>query len=373
VVYAYNGGVQWSPIRDLRIRGNYARAVRAPIVSETGFPLVPNFNNGTVDPCDTNAISAGSTTRQANCIASVGLANLPNLQPRAYALPIVSGSNPNLNAETSDSYTLGAVFQPRFIPGLALSVDYYKITVNDIISAVPAQTILNNCVDFPTLNNVFCNAFTRFQGPGIGPNGELPGAILGNSLIVAPLNFARREAEGIDFQLQYRTRLGRDVRLATNLIYVHVLKRSNFEDPTNPNFENRLLSELGSPQDEFRFDLDLGYREFTFGYRLRFIGQMFTGAYETFRPGVNGLPAANIDAIAPEEYPVVTYSDIRFEWNITGSPVDAGSTDAGLRFYFGVDNVLDQLPPLGSTATGVGSAIYDFRGRSFYAGFRARF
>jgi outer membrane receptor protein involved in Fe transport len=41
--------------------------------------------------------------------------------------------------------------------------------------------------------------------------------------------------------------------------------------------------------------------------------------------------------------------------------------------FFGVDNVLDKHPPLGSTATGSGSAIYDFRGRNFYAGFRAGF
>ncbi len=372
VVYAYNGGVQWSPIRDLRIRGNYARAVRAPNVSETGFPLVPNFANGIVDPCNVVAINGGSATRRANCEASVGIANLPNLPNVAASLPIVSGSNPNLSAETSDSYTLGAVLQPRFIPGLALSVDYYNITVNDIISAVGAQTILNNCVDFPTINNVFCSAFTRNPGPGVGPNGEQPGQVLANSLVVAPLNFAKREAQGIDVNLQYRTRLSEDVRLGLNLIYVHTLKRSNFEDPTNPNFENRLLGESGNPEDEFRLDVDLGYRNFTFGYRFRFIGEQYFGAYESYQGGINGLPASNIDATAPQKYPVITYSDIRFEWNV-GSETGARDSDRGLRFYFGVDNVLNQLPPLGTTGTGVGTAIYDYEGRSFYAGARVRF
>lgn len=368
-VYAYNGGVQWSPVEDIRFRGNYARAVRAPNVSETGFPLVPNFSTVT-DPCNVVAINGGSATRRANCTAAVGAGNLANLTSVTYSLPIVSGSNPNLSAETSDSYTLGVVIQPRFIPGLALSVDYYNITVNDIISSVGAQTILNNCVDFPTLSNVFCTAFTRFAGPGLGPNGEQPGAVLGNSLIVAPLNFAKREAEGIDVNLQYRTRISEDVRLSTNLIYVHTLTRSNFEDPTNPNFENRILSEIGDPEDEFRLDVDLGYRNFTLGYRLRFIGHMFTSTYENFNDGINGLPAANLDAIGPQRYPIVTYSDLRFEWNV-GS--DTGEGGNGFRFYVGVDNVFNELPPLGTTATGVGTAIYDFRGRSFYAGARARF
>jgi outer membrane receptor protein involved in Fe transport len=371
-VWAYNGGVQWSPFDSLRLRGNYARAVRAPNVSETGFPLVPNFANGITDPCNVVAINSGSATRRANCTAAIGTANLANLPSVAYSLPIVSGSNPNLQAETSDSYTLGGVFQPRFIPGLALTVDYYDITVNGIISSVAAQTILNNCYDFPTLNNVFCAAFQRNAGTTAGPNGELPGAILGNSLIVAPLNFAKRKARGLDFNLQYRTRLGQDVRFSSNLIYVHVLQRSNFEDPTNANFENRILSEVGDPQDEFRFDMDLGYKNFTFGYRFRFIGEQFTGAYETFRDGVNGLPASNIDAISAQEYPVVTYSDIRLEWNV-GSETGEGDRTKGLRLTLGVDNIFNQLPPLGSTATGSGTAIYDFRGRSFYVAARARF
>ncbi|HEU0042962.1 TonB-dependent receptor domain-containing protein [Sphingomonas sp.] len=373
-VYAYNAGAQWSPIRDLRIRGNYARAVRAPNVSETGFPLVPNFANNITDPCDTTRINGGSATRRANCVATVGQANLVNLPDRAYSLAIVSGSNPNLAEETSDSYTLGAVLQPRFVPGLALTVDYYNIRVNGIISTVTVQGILNNCVDLPTTTNVFCSAFTRFQGAGSGPNGELPGAVLGNSLINAPLNFAKREREGIDVNLQYRTNFGENLRFSTNLIYVHNLRNSNFEDPTNPSFENRILSESGFPQDEARLDIDLGFKEFTFGYRLRFIGEQFTSTYENFRGGVNGLPAANVDAIQPQEYPVITYSDIRFEWNAGGdSQTGAGDRSKGLRFYFGVDNVLNQLPPLGSTATGVGTAIYDFRGRSYYAGARVRF
>lgn len=370
-VYAYNGGVQWSPIRDIRFRANYARAVRAPNVSETGFPLVPNFRTVT-DPCNVVAINGGSATRRANCTASVGAGNLGNLPSVTYSLPMISGSNPNLDAETSDSYTLGAVIQPRFIPGFALSVDYYNITVNGIISSVTAQTILNNCVDFPTLNNVFCSAFSRFQGPGIGPNGEQAGAVLGNTLVEAPLNFAKREAQGIDVNVQYRTRLGENMRLSTNLIYVHTLKRSNFEDPTNPNFENRILSEVGDPKDEFRLDVDLGYKNFTLGYRFRFIGRQFTSTYENFRDGINGLPAANIDAIDPQQYPIITYSDLRLEWNV-GSDTGEGDGSKGLRFYVGVDNVFNQLAPLGSTATGVGTAIYDFRGRSFYAGARARF
>lgn len=372
-VWAYNAGAEWAPIRDIRFRGNYSRAVRAPNVSETGFPLVPNFAPGFQDPCNVN-LRNNNATRTANCTTDVG-ANLVNLGAITFSLPIVSGSNPNLIEETSDSWTFGAVIQPRFIPGLALSVDYYNIKVNDIIASVGAQGIVNNCYDLPR-PNPFCGQFTRWPGPGIGPNGEQPGAILGNSLINAPLNFAALEREGIDFNVAYRTNLSADVRLNANLIYTHNLKISNFLNASNPDFENRILSEVGDPANEFRFDLDIGYREFTLGYRLRYIGPMYIGAWEnhneinTGQVGATPPGGANADAFEPIKYPAMTYSDLRFEWNI---PRGSSGITEDLRFYFGVDNVFDRLPPLGTTATGVGTAIFDFRGRSFYAGFRARF
>ena len=373
-VWAYNAGGDWSPVSDLRLRGNYSRAVRAPNVSETAFPLVPNFAPGFTDPCSPSQINAGGPNRLANCQADLG-ALLGNLTNVTFSLPIVSGSNPNLIEETSDSWTFGGVAQPRFIPGLTISVDYYNITVNDIIATVGAQGIVNACYAQSSLNNVFCQQFERWRGPGPGPLAETPGSILGNSLINAPLNFARREREGIDTQISYRTRLGETTSMSANLIYTHNLKVSNFQNALDPTFEDRVLGELGDPEDEFRFDADLRHGPFTLGYRMRYIGSMWTSTYEAFN-ALNGLPPGNSDAVSVRKYPAVTYHDLRFQWDLTGgdnllSDVFPGETN--LRFNFGVDNVFDKIAPFGLTSTGAGSAIYNFRGRTFYAGFRARF
>lgn len=363
-VYSYNAGIDYAPVEDIRFRANYSRAVRAPNVSETGFPLVPNFFNGFVDPCNVVAIQ-GNPVRQANCTADIGAALLPNLQNIAQSLPIVSGSNPNLAVETSDSYTYGVVLQPRFIPGLNISVDYYDITVDGIIATVSPQTIVNQCYDSATLNNIFCGQFTRFRGPGTGPLGEVPGQVLGNSLINAPLNFANRVRRGIDVNASYRTDLG-PVAFNTNLIYTHALENSNFQDPTNPNFETRLLGQLGDPKDEFRWDFDFGVGAVTFGYRLRYIGPQFYNGYGTLF-SINGLPATDVDAFPSTKFDSVMYHDLRIDFDVDNS---AG----GIKFYAGVDNVLDKGVPRGATtATGAGSAIYSFRGRNFYAGARARF
>jgi len=368
-VYAYNAGLEWQPVRDLRFRANYGRSVRAPNYTETSTPLSQNFSPGFADPCRPNQVAAGTQFRAANCAADLGalqdnLANLAN-----YSLEFLSGSNPNLNEETSDSYTIGAILQPRFIPGFSLSVDYYDITVNDVIAAVGAAAIVSSCYDQPTLNNPFCSQFERYRGTGVGPNGEIPGQILQGNLIAAPLNYARLVRRGLDFEAAYRRNIAEDMLLNLRLIYSHQLQNSNYTSSTDPNFENRIMSELGDPQDEFRFDASLTFGQFTLGYQLSYIGPQVTSTYEAFFPLQDRLPQ-NSDAFDTIEYPSVYYHDLRFEWRVNGDDDDLVND---FSFYVGVDNLTDVKPPLDLTGIGAGSGIYNIRGRNYYAGFRARF
>jgi outer membrane receptor protein involved in Fe transport len=372
---AYNAGLEWSPIRDLRFRANYGRAVRAPNVTETSFPAVSNFANGFLDPCGANQIG-NNATRSANCQQQLTAAQRANINPAAYNLQIISGSNANLQEETADSYTIGGVFTPRFLPGFSLTVDYYDITVNDVIVSLTAQNIINSCYDSPNLSSPLCSAFQRNLGTTNGPAGELPGVILLNSTIQGPQNFASRARRGIDFEAAYRTNIADDLRLSTRFLYTHVLQSSNFENPTLPNFENRLLSEIGDPQDEFRWDIDLSLGPVTLGYQMRYIGPQLTTTYENLFELPSACSAAvppvcpplNADVVEIFEYPAVTYHDLRADFRVGR---DSGGRE--LTFYVGVDNLLNQEPPLGTTGTGAGTAIFNIRGRNYYAGFRARF
>ena len=47
--------------------------------------------------------------------------------------------------------------------------------MNDIITAIAAQTIVDSCYDSPSLDNIFCQQFQRNRGPGLGPFGEVAG------------------------------------------------------------------------------------------------------------------------------------------------------------------------------------------------------
>ncbi|WP_033074810.1 TonB-dependent receptor domain-containing protein [Sphingopyxis sp. MWB1] len=372
-VWTYNAGATWAPIPDLRLRANYGKAVRAPNVSETGFPAVPNFAPGFQDPCNSNNIG-NNPNRQANCLADLGSALLAGLPTSTYSLPIVSGSNTELISETSKSLTVGAILAPRFIPGLSLSVDYYDIKVDDVIVSLTAQAIANGCYDQPTLNNPLCGNFSRWRGPGTGPLGEQPGQILANSLLSSPLNFAKRVRRGIDVNFGYRTALSDAVKLDTTVIFVHGLQNSNFENPSLPDFENRILSELGDPKNEFRWDVDLEVGNVTFGYGMHYIGPMFVNAYEDFNElpsacTTNGCPPVNSDYSDIRTYPSVIYHDVRLQWNLK----NLAGFGRDFQLTLGVDNILDKQPPLGSTGTAGAAAIYSIRGRNLYAGFRARF
>ncbi len=358
-VWSYNAGVEWAPVRDLRLRANYSRAVRAPNLVELYSPLGQNYAQiGTNDPCALRNIGAGSATREANCRAD----GVPTDYDHVYqqSLPYLSGGNANLSAEKSDSYTIGGVFEPRFLPGFSLTVDYYDITVNDVISTPTTQNILDACYDAADLNNQFCALFNR-AGPGGGPQGEVEGQILNNSLAVVPLNYAKLKVRGIDFELGYRADLGFG-QFSGRAIYTHAIKNDQYLDPTRPDYADRILGELGDPMDAFNVDMSLQTGGVTFGYSLRYIGKMVIHNWEDWF-SVQGRDPENADYADRTWYPEVFYHDARIAIDATEK----------FNFYLGVDNLLDTAPPLGLTGIGGGSGIYNNRGRFFYAGFVAKF
>ncbi len=379
-VWAWNGGGDWSPVPGLRLRANYSRSVRAPNLTEAGQPAIAAFAPGFTDPCTTARIGTGTQFRGTNCTTQLGalIGNIASLG--SYSLPIINGSKPDLQAETSNSLTLGAVIQPRAVPGLTLTLDYYSITVDSVIVTLTAQAIANSCYDQPTLDNPFCGLFQRFRGPGTGPFGEVAGQILGNSLISAPLNYARRVRRGLDIQLDYKAELGDDYMLSSHLTYSHGFTNSNFENPVLPDFENRILGELGDPVDEFRLAFDVRKGPFTLGYELHYVGSMWVNAFEDVNP-LQGRPPQDADVSEIPRFPAVFYHNIGFEWDMERSGIGSG-----LLFYAGVDNLFNTVPPLGTSGSGAGGgtndrpgsqsstgAIYSVRGRQVFAGVRAKF
>ncbi|MBA3676213.1 MAG: TonB-dependent receptor [Sphingosinicella sp.] len=359
--YAYNVGAILAPVRDLRFRANLSRAVRAPSLADAFTPLGQNFAPGFTDPCDNDQIGAGSANRAANCAA----AGVPAGFDYNYtaSLGFLSGGNEDLKPETSDSITIGGVLQPRFLPGFALSVDYYSITVDDVITSPSAQALVNACYDLANINNQFCTQFQR-AGVGGGPRGEIRGRILENSLQLTPLNYAKLKVRGIDVDASYRRAINGVGQFNTRFVYTRALQNDQFLDPTDPTLADQNLLELGDPKDAFNWSTELKSGPFTIGYEMRYLGKMLlnTAEYEFFFEKQGRAPT-NSDWAERPFYPSVFYHDIRL------------GVDVNKRFnmYFGVDDVTNRKPPFGQSGIGGGSGIYRNIGRFFYAGAVAKF
>lgn len=382
-VYAYNAGAIWSPVRGLRVRGNYGRSVRAPNQQELFSPFSQNFAPGFADPCSSVNIGTGSSNRPANCAAAGrpgGTDATPNPSRPGVPAPnpagpfdfrydssleTRAGGNPTLNEEASNSWTLGFVATPSFIPGLSVTADYYNIEVKNVITSVAPQTVANQCYDLPA-GNPFCDLFRRVPAGQTGPNGEQPFRIIEADLIEGPVNFARLVAKGIDVEVAYRRQIEGIGRFDTRLTYTRVLDRSNYFDPTNPDFQNVIVGrkggELGDPRDSFNWNASVERGQLTLGYQLRYLSPMYLNTYEDFN-SVQGRPPQNLDYADRQKYPRRFYHDLRLG-------LDASKD---FNFYLGVDNVTNTKPPLGLTGIGGGSAIYDARGRFFYTGIVAKF
>ena len=377
-IWSYNAGGVWSPVRGVRARVNYGRAVRAPTQSDLFGAQAQTFLNGLVDPCGQQNIRA-NPERVRNCAA----AGVPTTQVfngvtepftnrPASGISGVSGGNPGLFAEQSDSWTAGVVLAPAFLPGFTMSVDWYQIKLRDAINTVAAQTVINQCYDDPGgIDNQFCRAIFRnpngtFRGQqNVVHNGDtvnFPTTGDGVSFIQGPFNYARQETSGVDIDMNYTTRIGEHWRLNARAIVSWLTQRNVFTSITEPNRLTRERSTLGNPEWNGQFNLTLGYKEFDLLYSFRYLDRQTINNWRT-QNVEQGRPPENLDATPLVFYPSVTYSDIRFSWNIK----------KGHSVFLGVDNVFDQLPPLDLLGDGPGSGIYPNMGRFFYAGVGAKF
>ena len=146
----------FAPIRDVRFRGGYNRAVRAPNVQELFAPQRVALD-GSTDPCAGFVISAADV----GCLAqglSIGQVVAPN--PAAQYNGLIGG-DPDVTPEVADTWTVGVVFQPTFLPRFALTLDWFDISIDNAISTIGADTIVGICTD--SADPFFCGLVNRDQ------------------------------------------------------------------------------------------------------------------------------------------------------------------------------------------------------------------
>jgi iron complex outermembrane recepter protein len=193
---------QWKPIKDLMTRGTWAQGFRAPNLGDTFGGGSQSFDTY-VDPCDTVYGQASSdAATAARCRAAGVPANYRQIDQTGSAVSAPGGAqgaypfnagagNASLQPETAYTRTVGFVYSPSWLPGFSGSMDWYRININNRITAVSATYVANQC--YVAGVSSFCDSIKRDP-----VTGELTSLARGNA------NLGKMETSGIDLTLDYR-------------------------------------------------------------------------------------------------------------------------------------------------------------------------
>lgn len=157
----YGIGLDWAIVDDVRFRGSYQRAVRAPNVIELFSAAALGLYDMSRDPCSTTPGGVPPTATIEQC-RNTGLPDAlygSDLDSSAGQYNAIFGGNTELSPEEADTWTVGLVLTPTFIDGLAVTIDYWNIEVSDTIGTVPPATALDQCL--ATGSAEYCNLITR--------------------------------------------------------------------------------------------------------------------------------------------------------------------------------------------------------------------
>ncbi|MFN3818052.1 TonB-dependent receptor domain-containing protein [Blastomonas sp.] len=346
-VTSWKVGGTWAPVSDIRFRSVLARAVRAPNVGELFSPGSEGFIT-VDDPCDVDFISGGSSSRRANCAALGVPANFLS-NARTINIRTATSGNAQLDVETADTLTVGAVIAPSFLPGFSATVDYFKIKISNAINVFGAQDILNNCVDLTSIGNAFCSSVTRAADGSI------------NQIRRQNINVSRLDREGIDLELRYRQSLGDMGSVSFNFVGTHMMKVTTVIAPGTITGSNVIdfNGEYGFPEWKGRASATWNFQPFDLTGTLTYFSSM----------------QRDVQPVQPEDNRATTKAPDFFLFNM-----QAGyELREGMRFFVGIDNLFDRQPPYlpetraGGAGSFTGVEIYPVTGQFFYTGVKLRF
>lgn len=254
---------------------------------------------------------------------------------------ITSGGNPNLKSEISNTLSFGVVLQPKFIPGLTISVDRIQINLRNGLSAFTTEDFTAACYDEPNPDPKVCGAFTRLAASdGVNTGGTI---ITGTSTTFnAGITRYRGEVYAVDYRFPLGDLFGgKDMgrlQLSANVTHNALLTTSvtgttftvTSDTYTNPKWVGR-----------FNMAYDKGPLRLT--YQLDYLGRTKAGPDASIETTPNPVLAANVTHSVSAQYDMGKFA-------IRG----------------GVDNLTDKGPSYPQIAYG------DILGRRFFLGVTVR-
>jgi outer membrane receptor protein involved in Fe transport len=390
--WTYKVGLSWEPVDDVKLRGNYARAVRAPNIGELFSPVSTGLTSLATDPCAGSAPVSNANLR-AVCLAQGAPAGTIGsiLNPTAAQANSTGGGNINLAPEKATTWTVGAVFQPQALPGFSLSVDYYNIKVTDEIGAPTSGDVMAACFGSPapsaitsaSASNPLCTTIRRNPVTG-GLDGD-PATTLGLPQTLS--NSGRLKTDGIDVIANYAKDLGL-AKWSSGLVLNYAISQTfnaNVNSPLNTDREcvgyySANCGFTGSMQPKWQ----ISWRNtFTFGkLDASLLWRHISGMQQEPDDVAGSGPAFSGTlpvGFGYREGETVNFGKIgAYDWFDLSLRFNVNDN---LTFTAAVQNLFDKDPPvvgssIGSTAYNSGNtypSTYDALGRRFAVSARVKF
>jgi iron complex outermembrane recepter protein len=357
---SYRAGVQWEPVRGLRLRSAWSRAQRAPDTTELYSPPRDDFDD-IVDIC--SGVTASSTGAVAqNCRANPGIAAAiaanGQFVSEVTSVNAPNGGNPDLKEETADTLTIGLVLKPEALPGFDLSVDYYDIKVADAISSLSNAQQMRECYSAPSGgDNPFCAVITR----------DAEGQI--TKILNLQENLDNLRASGVDVAVRYRFDLARwdvpgDFTFRVN--YSRRLKLETRYQGIDGTTLADDVGEVGTSKHEARASLVWRNRHWNVQWSTNYLGKAVDDndlAADFAADGVTNPLFLNVDAFWRHDLSVKFYPNPK---------------NKDLRLFGTVRNIFDNQGPFLPSGTQSGndynySAVYGVTGRAYTLGLQVAF
>ncbi len=329
----WKAGLEFNIIEGLKVRGTYSTVFRAPTISDLFSGLVDSFPTYN-DPC----IPPVGDPLPPGC-AQVGVQLDSQLLARV-------GGNSNLTPETGDTFTAGIVWTPQFASGnFSATLDYWDIQVEDGISSLGVQFILDDC--YVRQNPASCALVRRTSDYDI------------DFVLDLPLNVAEQGAQGIDAEFRYSfdTSIG---QWEAAVLYTHLLERTKVpfvgadELDLSDRYTDPTAQDGGAyPADKGNYSLHWKWNDLMIGYQGEYISALDADTFCNCGAGNNpdGTYTQKIDSFLYHDF-LVAYTFERTGTKISG----------------GVTNFTDEEPPyieIGFNAT-TDPATYRMFGRGYY-------
>lgn len=324
-VTTWKAGLSYTPIDDVRLRYTISRDIRAPTLYEL-FAGDQAARGGFFD---------AHSGRNDNVIT-------------------LSSGNPDLKPEIGDTYTAGVIWQPSFVPGFSVSVDYFSIEITDAIANLNRDNANEECIASNGTSSLCQYIIRPFPFSHVPASDNFPLATR-----VLPYNQALSSMHGIDYEFAYRMpvtvgALDGDLRL--RLIGSYVPGRKTRTDINAAPVQNANVG----VNAKHRFNVQANYIQgpWKLTTQARYIGET-----ERTRDRTVFYEEPTV--------PSVVYVDVTVErdFSVRGHDLTA---------FLTVNNAFDQKPPLiGNGQPGqmypTNQAVYDVVGPYYTTGIRFAF